>query len=126
MNEFSALLLGHLIGDYVFQTAWMSKNKTNNSFICFIQCVVYSVFVTLSYAMFVKESRVMVCSVFVISLLSHYHIDRNSFAVWWMKNVTHNYDLKNPFTPLIYAVIDNTIHITLMIFMILTLQKYLV
>lgn len=42
MEPLSSLIIGHLIGDYIFQNDYIAINKTKNSFVCLLYCVLYT------------------------------------------------------------------------------------
>ena len=125
------LILGHLLGDYLFQTRWMGMTKTESGlrgfFACAIHCLVYSAVVSVTMYPALKSptaALVMGCIAFVC----HFPIDRTSFAKYWrslvlnhskpsMSNVEYvtSRSADNVvvwwFT---YIVTDNTMHLALM------------
>ena len=131
-NDFFAmLLLGHLVGDYVLQTKNMAMNKNGNWFMCGIHCLIYTAAVSLF-----TMSYIHVWWWPVIVFATHFPVDYWSLADRWLdyiegrslkdfmlngkKNIPANYDkenyhsLRGGFTALVYAVVDNTMHLTSM------------
>jgi len=86
MTLFEALLLGHLIGDFLFQNQWMAQNKTGLAIPRLVHCLVYTVLV---YAFSYLAGGIGPIGAGVI-LLSHFLIDRRSFVLWWAKCVTRS------------------------------------
>lgn len=139
-----ALLLGHMVGDYWFQSNKMALNKSNKGWrgdlYCHLHCAIYSLYV----AMFVlfggwefkfnfpdiqwwEAGISSLLFAFVIAYITHYHIDRYSFASKWMKwfDVVDfekappslengQVNLRSFFVAPIYCVIDNSMHLVLM------------
>jgi len=137
------LLLGHLAGDYLFQTPFMAQNKAKNTligwFAAFIHCLIY----TCSVCLFMWNfDLIWIVAVF----LSHFPIDKFSLGEIYCDKIK-NYSLKkfinknivinNPneinipmprpdpiptnmdivdggFRVFVYAVTDNTMHLVLM------------
>jgi len=136
-DMFLMAILGHFVGDYLLQTKYMALHKTDSDLngvrVCFIHCFIY----TLSVALLMKQAT----NPWVLGMvfLSHYPIDRWGLGQKWLdliggrnfvndwepaleysKNLNpgHN-DLKIPvivtsFGCIVYAVVDNTLHILLM------------
>jgi len=109
------LLLGHILGDYFFQTHWMVTNKTlpgnNGSRACFIHCIIYS-YCVLACLIFTLPPNFVIVA-FIGIFLSHWFIDRYGLAKRYMI-LKGGPDFTNPFAPIIYIFIDNTSHIVLM------------
>ena len=82
----SWLLVGHLVGDYLFQTRWMAERKTA------------------FFSALAAHSAVYACAVWLASLpagglnfaglllvfLSHVVIDRRDFVLWWCRRITRS------------------------------------
>jgi len=123
--EFSNILLGHLVGDYLLQNKWMAIGKSSNFCNCCIHVLVY----TFSVLIFTSFDLLWAMSIF----LPHFLIDRYSLADKWLsfinsrslgdfilngkQNIPQNMDFENyhvlrgGFTALVYAVADNTLHL---------------
>lgn len=102
-----ALLLGHLLGDYWFQTNSMATNKRSSNKWCAFHCIEYTACITICTGLILNPLA------WIIVFLTHYPIDRYSLGYKFMvlKGVP---DVSNPFFPIIYCVIDNTMHLVLM------------
>lgn len=137
---FPNLILGHLVGDYLFQNKWMALSKGNSSWRCFVHCLVYTVTVVSFTWCSLKADWRWILLVF----LAHFVVDRWSLADKWLDliggrslcdfkqkghlEVPRNPDftsrgdnewknywcLRGGFTALVYAVADNTMHLVLM------------
>ena len=131
LTFFEALLMGHLIGDYIFQTNWMAQRKGSEYFPCFVHCLIYTFFV----CALTSWNPLWILLVF----LSHFLVDKFSLADKWLmligsrsitkflfeghrvneiedENCKENYIiLRGGFTALVYAVADNTLHLMLML-----------
>lgn len=122
-TSFYSLLLGHLAGDYLFQSKAMALGKTDKGWrgwsICIAHCVIYTLAVCVSLWDFRP-------AVMAIVFFSHLPIDRWSLASVWLKIIngrdiaaaylsrekTREIDIA--FSCLVYAVVDNTLHLILM------------
>lgn len=130
------MLLGHLLGDYLFQNEWMALTKSKNTiegwYAAFIHCLIY----TLSVGLFMQNfDWYWLTAVF----LTHFPIDKFSLGEKYMKYVKggglRNYidtvNWTNPnhppddftrghqmltggFKAVVYAVTDNAMHLILM------------
>ena len=125
------LLLGHLFGDYVFQTKWMAFNKKEESLegtlACFVHCCVYTLFV----CTFMSVVTNVYISTVILVFLSHWIIDKYKVVEWWCDQFKIrtwysevDFDSLPPskeeavhiaFGSLVYVVIDNTFHILLLL-----------
>ena len=104
---------GHLFADFFCQTRKMAANKylpgKNGAVWCTIHVITY----TLVVVMFTQKLSVLF---FLGVFIPHWLIDRHSLAYQWMR-VTgsanllfENKDNKPSFGPLIYVVMDQTLH----------------
>lgn len=113
---FSALFLGHLAGDYMFQDDYMARNKVKSNMVgwtaCLLHCIFYTASVILSLKLFgFKVNAAAAAMVF----LSHFPIDKWSIGKKWMTVYGQSMDPKtNPFVPCVYIAIDNGMHLMLM------------
>jgi len=129
-NILFAMIMGHFVGDYLFQPLWMAKRKTEKSntgaFICEFHALIYTVTVCLS--MFQAWNVPFLYFVFVC-FVSHYLIDRYSIGNLWLKLIKGRFINKNTmnqsitwkrqtydvaFSSIVYVVVDNTLHILIM------------
>lgn len=151
-----ALILGHFVGDYWFQSKEMAIRKSEKGgegrLFCTLHCFLYSFFVALfvvfggweyaylkdglnGWSVFVGNS----IFAFLIAYITHYPIDRYSFASIWMKWIGQDsfkeidgelfttwndlgdadstnvkIDKRQYFIAPIYIAIDNSMHLVLM------------
>jgi hypothetical protein len=135
MSTFDFILLGHLIGDYLFQNKWMAMNKNASHFKCFVHCIIYTLTLCVVTLPVIKNWWWP-----FIVFASHYPIDRWGLADRWMlfikgrsladymenghKDIpfekwnikAENYHvLRGGFTAVVYTVVDNTMHLVLML-----------
>lgn len=132
-SVFINLLFGHLVGDFLLQNKWMALSKGNNSWRCLVHCIVYTASVCALTGIW---APIWIGLVF----LSHYPIDRWSLADKWLDLINgrsledfmingkrnmpkyiitmdaweHYIILRGGFTALVYAVVDNTMHLGIM------------
>lgn len=120
---FARLILGHCMGDYLFQNNKMALSKSKKGgqghFWCTIHALIYSVCVCL----FLWEANILV---FGIVFLSHWPIDRYSLGLkWsefygsisWRKVYTEkgkDWHVRLAFAAPVYIAVDNSMHIILM------------
>lgn len=143
-----ALIFGHIVGDYFFQSADTAINKDKPHFEglwpCIKHCFSYSFWVTVF--VLIGGWRIMTIGfmgthsifysaaiVFAIAFITHYPIDRYSLAKYWMKMIKQSdfdntpliksgdakiVDYRSLFVPIIYVMIDNGLHLILMWFLL--------
>lgn len=102
------LLLGHVLGDYFFQTHEMATKKSlkgsEGTKWCLIHTIIYSLCVCIC---------MQFLWIFPGIFLSHYFIDRYSLAYKYIM-IKGGPNIDNPFFPIIYVIIDNSTHLILM------------
>ena len=124
------LLMGHLIGEYLFQTNWMALNKKESLKAAAIHCVVY----TLCISALVFPELIAVRTYWDIFLwlwlvfISHAILDASHLVDWWLDKIgSRSYrsaeiycrntadPLKQSYmvayTALVQTVADNTLHL---------------
>jgi len=104
-------LIGHLVGDYLFQNDWMALNKKSWSLkgwaACYVHCFIYSLSVCLFAGWWEWK--------FIMVFLSHLALDKTMVVVYYMrwfgsfKRIID--DKNNPCAIWAYAIVDNTIHL---------------
>ncbi len=118
---FARLILGHCLGDYIFQNDKMAlrKNVKGGNLWCTIHAFIYSV----SVCLFLWTTNPLI---FGLVFLSHWPIDRWSLGLrWieWYKSVSWRqvYQKKDEHWPVrlafgapIYIIVDNTMHLIIM------------
>ena len=139
------MLFGHLVGDFLLQNKWMAISKSHSSWRCLVHCVIYTASVCLLMGLWNPAWVAMV-------FLSHYPIDRWSLGDVWLElingrslkdfvlkgkeevpreilfagqDVWENYIiLRGGFTALVYAIVDNTMHLGIMYYGYQALRHY--
>lgn len=126
------LLLGHLAGDYIFQSASMALNKSRSYRVCAMHCAAY----TATMAMWLSYELVFstIPTVFFLAIVfcSHFVLDKTSVVQWILGKMGARtfksagmYRENSPeheiykqfyvaFTAIIHAVADNTLHFILL------------
>ena len=107
-----ALLVGHMVGDYLLQNDWMAKNKgqrtVDGCFVCAIHCAVYAAAV----ATCLWLAGVSWMAMYGMAFITHYPIDRYGLAKRWMD--IYGQTKEGPFFPPVYIGVDNGLHLLLM------------
>lgn len=103
MTPFIYVLLGHLVGDYLFQTNWMAKEKSKNWAALLLHCTIYtfSVWLLAFWGGFILGPVAL-----SILFISHVVLDRRTFNLWWNRTV-----MKNPDQHWLHIVTDQIFHI---------------
>jgi hypothetical protein len=130
MDFFPWLLIGHFLGDFVFQNNWMALNKKHYLVPCLTHCTIYTLLVLLC----LSNTLQIHWWLFIAIFFSHIILDGTHFVDTWMKMyrirswdtclVTWDTKLSTLdiistiFGSLIYVVIDNTLHILMMMLFI--------
>lgn len=99
------LLVGHLIGDFIFQNDWLARNKKTNSWICAIHCVVYALGVwSCSFHWFPLWAV-------VLTGVIHFPIDRWGLARKLMAWNNQEEFATGPLSPWSIVSVDQTLHL---------------
>ena len=89
MNIFTWLLLGHLVGDWMFQNDWMARGKQRHLFTkeILVHCLVYTAVVaaTLWIATLNYTASPPYITVLTIIFISHWLIDAGNLAGHWVR-----------------------------------------
>ena len=70
-----AVIICHLIGDYLFQNHWMASKKTTSTFPCLVHAILY----TFAYLIMTTNFSAL-CLIFS----THFLIDRFRLARYWI------------------------------------------
>ena len=134
-----ALLLGHLVGDYLTQDEYTALNKSKKGIDGFLTCAAHCCLYSIMVAIFVvfggwHQTILAGCPdhfmAFVIAFITHFPIDRWSLATPFMKMIGQSgfkepdggmccngevtINKRNYFIAPIYIAVDNTLHLVLM------------
>ena len=116
---FARIVLGHLVGDYLLQNKTMALKKSENSLRGILWCTLHCLIYTASVCAFLQNINIVM--IFLI-FTSSWIIDHWSLASRWLKLIRgrdimdfylHKDDIGLTFSCLVYAVIDNTLHVLL-------------
>ena len=100
---FASAVLGHTLGDYLFQNDWMAREKKCSDAVCLLHAVIW----TFCVCAFGHIGLVGA----VILLAAHFAQDRWNFIPWYMRNVGQQHFLTGPCTPWSIIVVDNVFHV---------------
>jgi hypothetical protein len=84
MELFSGLLVGHLIGDFIFQTRWMQR-KTQEWFPLLVHSAVYTISVIV---MALPCKRMLSWWAILLIFGSHIILDQRKFVQFWAEKIT--------------------------------------
>jgi hypothetical protein len=105
------LLIGHLVGDYLFQFGWMAQNKKRNDLLGWLACLAHCLVYTLVVMWCTQWTGLLV---FLLIFLSHLLFDKAYIAIKYM-DITGLFayiprtDVKAMLLP--YILIDNSFHL---------------
>lgn len=90
MSTFDWLLLGHLVGDWLFQNDWMATGKSNNLWTRsgFVHYIIYTTTILLFFVLSVPtavSAKSMIITTSIV-FVSHWLIDGGNLATRWMKH----------------------------------------
>ena len=90
MNDMlSWLMVGHMVGDYLFQNHWMAANKRTRYSALTVHSAVYAIAVWISsLAVLPPKGLNPLCVLLVFA--AHALIDRRSITLWWCRHVTRS------------------------------------
>ncbi|MBX3053337.1 MAG: DUF3307 domain-containing protein [Caldilineaceae bacterium] len=112
MTPFEWFLVGHLIGDWVFQNDWMARHKQNGllNWAILIHCGVYTAVLVLAYLLATISSLdLSTLPLFaVLVYLSHLLIDATGLAGRWI------HFFRQTDAPFMRIVVDQTMHLVVL------------
>jgi hypothetical protein len=128
---FASIVIGHLLGDYIFQNTYLALGKARSSWICALHCLIYTIMVTLTTW---PSIHAVTWSLFIF--VSHFVMDRWSVGDKWLALIRSRtlkgfakdeswktnpnftpypaenlHILSGGFTAYVYAVTDNAFHL---------------
>lgn len=83
MGLFNWLLVGHVIGDFIFQTRWMAEKKSSQWLPLIVHAVVYTAIVT---ALSFITKGLSIWGILII-LIGHIILDQRTFTNFWADKV---------------------------------------
>jgi hypothetical protein len=84
MNYFEFLLLGHLAGDFLFQTSWMAREKITNLAALLLHSIVYTIFIGIAATLAGRLTWPALLTAF----LGHVIIDNRVLTSFWIKTIS--------------------------------------
>ncbi|MHA6260080.1 DUF3307 domain-containing protein [Sporosarcina sp. CAU 1771] len=108
MTVFNYLLIGHLVGDFLFQTNWMAINKSTKWVPLLSHCTVYTASL---FSLALVGNYVLPIEVIVLLFVSHIVLDRRKFVVWWVERIMNS---KGPESKWLKIVVDQVFHILIL------------
>lgn len=106
-------LIGHLLGDFIFQNDWMASGKKKSSLICLVHCWVWTLCVMVGiFGLRSYEGSPWVWLASFLWLLgTHFVIDRWGFVRWWMGTMGQDNFAGPPCGPWSIIFIDQIFHL---------------
>lgn len=107
-------LILHGVGDYMTQNDWMAQNKTKNTHIGYLACLIHAVTYSLPFLLIGSFTA------WVIIFATHFLVDKYRLATYWIKLVNWNWQSKNYgfdndkpawMSVWLLIIIDNVIHL---------------
>lgn len=86
MSLFDALLVGHLVGDFLVQTAWMADNKATRILPLLVHVTIYGLAVVAAGGILVPHGRFLFWALPVL-IVTHAALDQRSFVRFWVRSV---------------------------------------
>ncbi len=86
MNLFNWLLVGHFVGDYIFQTRWMAEKKAKD----ILPLIVHSIVYTTTLALFALIAGGLTWWGIGLILICHIILDQRAFVDFWAAKVNGN------------------------------------
>lgn len=83
MNLFNLLLIGHFVGDFLFQTSWMAEHKSKKWCPLLVHSSVYTIIIILFSLI---EGGLSIMGILLI-FTGHVILDRGTFVKFWVVNV---------------------------------------
>lgn len=125
------ILFCHIIGDYFLQSSALAYEKHYNTFkgwiAAFIHCMIYSIMTMIILHFFYADENTTVSQrflIFGIVFVPHFIIDKTPIVYWFVvhflgRGITRAAESSIiVVNTLVYVVIDNTLHIVCMYFML--------
>ncbi|HQY94479.1 MAG: DUF3307 domain-containing protein [Caldilinea sp.] len=109
MTIFAWLIIGHFIGDWMFQNDWMARDKRGRwwSAQCVVHCLVYAGILAL--VAWLGSGRTLAIGqlslIFCFILLTHWLIDGFNLAHHWGRIISQTQ------SDFVRIVVDQTIHL---------------
>lgn len=99
-----ALLVGHLVGDFLLQNDWMASRKKAETWPCVVHVVLYT------FAVCVCAGWVTDPLAWALVGIPHFAIDRSQFVRWYMRVNRQHAFAQPPMAPWSVIAVDNAMH----------------
>lgn len=116
LTVFEALLITHLVMDWIFQWKWEAENKSKKWLPLFFHCIIYTVGFIPVFLIY-KINLVWL----VLLFISHVVFDKRTFVVWLLENfkrITKKDTTESVWTMLL-TTIDQILHIVILVLVII-------
>jgi hypothetical protein len=100
----AALLVGHLVGDFLLQNDWMAQNKKTRT----VPCLVHVGFYT--FAVCYCAGWLAYPAAWLLVGVPHFLIDRTQFVRWYMQKCGQDAFAQPPMAPWSIIAVDNAMH----------------
>lgn len=137
---FIAMVVGHFVGDFVFQNDWMAQNKKKMNVLGWqsatTHCLVYTITVLCFIYLAIKPELMYILRIAPFVFMSHFILDKFPVVEWYMKFFDkQNWDTHLPtkydsicweekmnaeqvvsavFGAIVYVFLDQTVHLTML------------
>ena len=112
MNLFEALVVGHLVGDFLLQTGWMAREKVRSYPAILTHSAVYTASVTAASFLSGGIPWTGIALLFV----SHAILDRRTFVHWWGRRVQ---GIVREADQWLYIMTDQVFHVLILLAVVL-------
>ena len=125
MTLFECLLVGHFVGDFLFQNDWMARSKTLSTFVCLVHVTMYTTVQLLSLLFLWGEAHGALAQPYAVQYLTefalliaipHFLIDRFKLARLWMR-MGQNEFATGALSPWSIIVVDQVLHLACLAFL---------
>ena len=96
-------LIGHFVGDFLFQNDWMAERKKQNSLICAFHCLIYTMWLSI----FTQWPWWALLAAGV----QHFIQDRTQIIKYWMKFMGQERFMEPPMWPWSQIAVDQIWHL---------------
>jgi hypothetical protein len=109
ISAFDILVLGHLVGDFLFQNQWMAANKQKKVWPLLVHSSVYTVIVY-AFSLFLLDAPLSIWGVMLI-FAGHIFLDQGSFIRFWHRRIAGCTDPKSWWLRIVH---DQIFHLILL------------
>jgi len=88
IDLFALMLVGHLAGDFLLQTAWMAERKATEWIPMLVHCTIY----TAAVAFFALPAGGLSLISIAVIFLGHAFVDRRKLVGFWSRYISRSPD----------------------------------